>query len=73
MIVTATEFKKNVGRYLDLAQANDILITKHGVAVAKISKPLPSDKVMLLNNLVGIASNLDSDEDKIREERIAIQ
>ena len=73
MIVTATEFKKNIGRYLDLAQANDVLITKHGVAVAKLSKPQPSDKLMLLNGLVGIASNADADKDKIRQERLAKQ
>ena len=73
MIVTATEFKKNIGRYLDLAQTDDVLITKHGVAVAKLSKPQPSDKVVLLNELVGIASNVDMDEDNLRQERLAGQ
>ena len=36
MQVPITEFKKNTGRYLDLAQTNDVFITKNGKVAAKI-------------------------------------
>ena len=36
MEVGITEFKKNTGRYLDLALTNDVFITKNGKVAAKI-------------------------------------
>ena len=39
MITTATKFKANFGYYLKLAEKEDILITKNGKTVAKISNP----------------------------------
>lgn len=36
MRITATEFKKNLGRYLELVSNEDILITKNGKIVAKL-------------------------------------
>ena len=30
MIVTATEFKQNLGKYLEMAMKQDIFITKNG-------------------------------------------
>ena len=36
MIITATEFKKNIGKYLVLADSEDITITKNGKMVAKL-------------------------------------
>lgn len=36
MIVTATEFKTNFGKYLDLLHSEDIFITRNGKTVAKL-------------------------------------
>lgn len=38
-MVTATEFKTNFGKYLDLLTQEDIFITKNGKTVAKVSNP----------------------------------
>lgn len=37
MIVTATEFKTNFGKYLDLSQISDVEITKNGKTIAVLS------------------------------------
>lgn len=39
MTITATEFKKNMGKYLDLAAKEDVLITKNGKSIAKLTSP----------------------------------
>ena len=39
MVVTATEFKLNFGRYLKLLQTEDIFITKNGKPIARVSNP----------------------------------
>ncbi len=33
MIVTATEFKSNLGKYLDMVATQDVYITKNGRAL----------------------------------------
>lgn len=37
--VTATEFKTNLGKYLDMLPHEDIFITKNGKTVAKLVNP----------------------------------
>ena len=39
MQVTATEFKANLGHYLDLAATEDVLISKNGNPVARLTGP----------------------------------
>lgn len=39
MIITATEFKSNLGHYLDLAEEEDVLISKNGKPIAKLTSP----------------------------------
>lgn len=73
MLITATEFKKNIGKYLEQAQKGDILITKHGVTIAKLSKATPADKLILMDSLVGIAEGLNTDENHLRNERLSRQ
>jgi len=54
MVVTATQFKSNIGHYLDyVAEKNEVYITKSGKMVAKLSDPM-QDKMSILNALVGI-------------------
>lgn len=46
MSITATELKINLGKYLMLAEAEDIYITRNGKVVAKLSNPY-QDRVVL--------------------------
>gem|GEM_PF-332463 len=75
MIVTATEFKSNVGKFLQLSQKEDILIMKNGKLISKLSKAEQDDKVQKkLEAFHRVAGFLkcakDADIDKLREERI---
>ena len=42
MYVTATEFKTNFGKYLEVITREDVFITKNGRAIAKLSPPTAS-------------------------------
>ena len=68
MIITATEFKSNVGKYLILASKEDI-ITKNGKRIAKLSDA-SEDKTDILKSLIGILPNNIS-KDEAREERLS--
>lgn len=73
MIITATEFKNNLGKYLQLAAAQDIFITKNGQSIARLTSP-SMDKLAALDSLVGIAeSEAPLDKDEIRKERLTRQ
>ena len=50
MIVTATEFKNNFGKYLDLIEHEDIFITRNGKTVAKVVNP----RISAVDSLRGI-------------------
>ena len=53
MIVTATEFKTNFGKYLELIAKEDIFITKNGKTIAKVVNP----QVSAVDSLRGILKN----------------
>lgn len=53
MSITATELKKNLGKYLLLAETEDIFITKNGKVIAKLSNP-NADRVEMAKSLLGI-------------------
>lgn len=73
MVITATEFKTNLGKYLELAAAQDIFITKNGKNIARLTSP-SVNKLAVLDSLVGIVpQNEDLNEKVIREERLARQ
>ncbi|MGN0270832.1 MAG: type II toxin-antitoxin system Phd/YefM family antitoxin [Candidatus Weimeria sp.] len=70
MTVTATEFKTNMGRYLNMLSNDVIYITRNGKEIAMVSSP-KVDRQALLDDLVGIIpDNEDIDENMIREERL---
>ena len=70
MIITATEFKSNLGKYLEYVNEGDILITKNGKVIAQLSKP-QFGKIAALRSLVGIASNdANISFEEIRNERL---
>ena len=73
MVITATEFKTNLGKYLELAAAQDIFITKNGKNIARLTSP-SVNKLAVLDSIVGIVpQNEDLNEKVIREERLARQ
>ena len=51
--ITATELKTNLGKYLTLAETEDVYITKNGKIVAKLSNPNQS-RVEIAKSLFGI-------------------
>jgi len=71
-VVTATEFKTNLGHYLDMATQQDVFITRQGKVAARLSAPA-REKVTLLNELVGVASSTTLTADQARAERLSGQ
>lgn len=69
MIVTATEFKTNFGKYLDMIAKEDIFITRNGKTIAKIVNPQVSAVDSLRGMLKDIPSDIDLDS--LREERLS--
>lgn len=53
MSITATELKLNPGKYLRLAENEDIFITHNGEVVAKLSNP-NADRVEMAKSLLGV-------------------
>lgn len=72
MIVTATEFKTNLGKYLELAALQDIFITKNGKSIARVTSP-KVNKLELLDELAGVIPANTMDENTAREERLSRQ
>ncbi|MCD8382353.1 MAG: type II toxin-antitoxin system Phd/YefM family antitoxin [Clostridiales bacterium] len=69
MVVTATEFKTNFGKYLDMLLSEDIFITRKGKVVAKVVNP----NVSAVDTISGmLAGKLPEEYDarSIREERL---
>lgn len=69
MQVSATEFKVNLGKYLQMASNQDIYITKNGRNIAKLTRPT-MDKMAVLDGLVGIAQNTELTLDSARQARL---
>ena len=69
MIVTATEFKTNFGKNLDMLTKEDIFITRNGKTIAKVINP----QVSAVDSLRGMLKNVpsDIDLDSLREERLS--
>ena len=65
MIVTATEFKTNFGKYLELIAKEDIFITRNGKTIAKVVNP----QISAVDSLRGMLKDVpaDLDQDSIKE------
>ena len=68
--VTATELKNNLGKYLKKSEFEDIYITKNGVIVSVLSNPNQS-KLQMLDDLKGIAPDMNMTDEELRNERIS--
>ena len=66
--ITATELKMNLGKYLMLAEKEDIYITKNGKVIAKLTNPF-QDRVDMAKSLFGILPS-DITLEEAREERL---
>jgi prevent-host-death family protein len=53
MLVSSTEFKTNLGRYLKMVSAEDIVITRNGRRIAKLVKE-EDDTLAQVRSLFGI-------------------
>lgn len=69
--VTATEFKTNLGKYLDLLSKNvTVLITRNGKLVGKLSNPAVSNVDAITGILEGkLPSSFDRHD--LKEERLS--
>lgn len=69
MIVTATEFKTNFDKYLDLLHSEDIFITRNGKTIAKVVNP----NISAVDSISGLLEGKLSDDfnaKTLREERL---
>jgi len=65
--VTTTDFKKNLSKYLTLANKDEIIITRNGVPIAQVSPPKEKS---LVNELIGIIPDDGYTIDDARKERL---
>ena len=64
MIITATEFKANFGHYLERVTDEEIVITRNGKRIAKLTS-IANDKTNILHSLTGILpSDVSLEEEK---------
>ncbi len=68
MTITATEFKANFGKYIEMVTEEEFFITKNGKIVAKVINPNVS-AVDSLRGMLKDVSNIDLNAE--REERLA--
>ena len=66
--ISVSELKTNAGKYVTMAQTQDILITKNGKLIARLTTAKP-DKVAAAKALFGILPS-DVSIDESREERL---
>ncbi|MDD6966868.1 MAG: type II toxin-antitoxin system prevent-host-death family antitoxin [Firmicutes bacterium] len=66
--ISVSELKTNAGKYVTMAQSQDIFITKNGKLIARLTTAKP-DKVAAAKALFGILPS-DVNLDDSREERL---
>jgi len=70
LIITATEFKNKVGKYLKAAQEEDVIISKNGKYIAKLTT-VKEYEYPATENLVGVfEKTADYSIKDAREERL---
>lgn len=74
MIVKSGEFQNNVGKYMKLAEKDNIIITKNGKPIIKLvpakeETPL-LDEILSLTSNNGEIKSLDVDDKELRNERL---
>lgn len=70
MIITATEFKNKVGKYLKMAQHENVIITKNGKNIAKLVA-IDENEFPVTKTLTGIFEKAAAyDIDSAKQERL---
>ena len=73
MLVTATDLKTNLGKYLDLLDTDDIIVTRNGRRIARIIRE-EEDVLAEVQSLYGILSTANDGDTatghSIQEERM---
>lgn len=69
MTITATELKLNLGKYLKLAETEDVYISRNGRITTKLSNPNQS-RVEIAKSLFGILP-ADITLEEAQEERLS--
>ncbi len=64
MVVTATELKQNLGKYLELSNTEEIAITKNGAPIAYLNGRLQR-KYEALERLKGCIADFSPDQDEL--------
>lgn len=72
MIVNATEFKTRAGKYLEIVNTEDIIITRNGREVAKLVpiRKQGTPNADFLYGLLADSENKNISKEQIRDERI---
>ncbi len=68
MQISLSELKANIGKYIEMAEHQDIFITKNGKPAAKLTSARV-DRVALMESIFGIIPS-DVNWDAIKMERI---
>ena len=69
MMITVSELRTHLGKYLRLSLTEDIYITRNGIVVAMLTKPF-RDRVELAESLAGVLEN-DVSFEEAKEERLS--
>jgi len=72
MQITATELKTNMGRYLVLAEKQDIVVTKNNRPIARLTN-VQEDKISILDSLIGIIPDNGFTIEDAKDEMLARQ
>ena len=73
MQVSISEFKTNISKYVDQLEHEDILITKNGKVIARVSAENTNPKVETLMSMKGILKGNTTTVEEARDERLARQ
>lgn len=68
MLITASEFKSNLSKYLLLASEQDIYITQYGKVIAKLTSPF-QERVEIAKSLFGVIPS-ETTLEETKEERL---
>jgi len=69
MVVTSTEFKTNLGKYLDMLTGEEVIITRNGRKIARLVRD-EDDALSALRSLRGVIASPElskASDAKIRE------
>lgn len=76
MEITLTELKGNLGKYIVMSQKEDILVTKNGKIISRLTEPFSArkektEKQRIAKRLVGSIKSDYLSLDELRTERLS--